>query len=154
MLEFFVWVYITFIGRFFFFTNFLFDVLVWRLMDKNQLAVNTKHDFQNPTDVYSNMTIVNWTIWWWGMCKSEILFCQQTWVICRWWWSRTSEPECCQVRGCCYCDEGWIYVIPRAAMEFETKDHAYKCYNRYAVLTGFIISEKVVKSPHYKLWLS
>jgi zinc finger SWIM domain-containing protein 3 len=42
-------------------------------------------------------------------------------------------------------------VIPRVAMEFETKDHAYKCYNRYAVLKGFIISEKVVKSPHYKL---
>jgi zinc finger SWIM domain-containing protein 3 len=42
-------------------------------------------------------------------------------------------------------------VIPRVAMEFEIKDHACKCYNRYAVLKGFIISEKVVKSPHYKL---
>ncbi|KAF2316507.1 hypothetical protein GH714_041848 [Hevea brasiliensis] len=36
------------------------------------------------------------------------------------------------------------YVVPKVGMEFETEDHAYKCYSRYAVLEGFSIRKDFV----------
>lgn len=37
-----------------------------------------------------------------------------------------------------------IYVMPKVGMEFETEDHAYKCYSSYAVLKGFSIRKDFV----------
>lgn len=36
------------------------------------------------------------------------------------------------------------YVVPKVGVEFETEDHAYKCYSRYAVLEGFSIRKDFV----------
>lgn len=41
-------------------------------------------------------------------------------------------------------DEEVTYVIPKVGMEFESEDHAYKCYSRYAVLEGFSIRKDFV----------
>ncbi|KAA8548181.1 hypothetical protein F0562_004558 [Nyssa sinensis] len=41
-------------------------------------------------------------------------------------------------------DETDMYVVPRLGMEFESEDHAYKCYNRYAALEGFSIRKDFV----------
>ncbi|XP_065860808.1 protein FAR1-RELATED SEQUENCE 5-like [Euphorbia lathyris] len=41
-------------------------------------------------------------------------------------------------------DEEGPYVVPKVGMEFETEDHAYKCYSGYAVLEGFSIRKDFV----------
>lgn len=41
-------------------------------------------------------------------------------------------------------DEEVTYVIPAVGMEFESEDHAYRCYSRYAVLEGFSIRKDFV----------
>ncbi|XP_031265054.1 protein FAR1-RELATED SEQUENCE 7-like [Pistacia vera] len=41
-------------------------------------------------------------------------------------------------------DEEVTFVIPKVGMEFESEDHAYKCYSRYAVLEGFSIRKDFV----------
>ncbi|KDP46354.1 hypothetical protein JCGZ_10194 [Jatropha curcas] len=41
-------------------------------------------------------------------------------------------------------DEEEVYLVPKVGMEFETEDHAYKCYSRYAVLEGFSIRKDFV----------
>lgn len=41
-------------------------------------------------------------------------------------------------------DEEDIYLVPEVGMEFESEDHAYKCYSRYAVLEGFSIRKDFV----------
>ncbi|XP_015579506.2 protein FAR1-RELATED SEQUENCE 7 [Ricinus communis] len=41
-------------------------------------------------------------------------------------------------------EEEETYVAPKVGMEFETEDHAYKCYSRYAVLQGFSIRKDFV----------
>lgn len=55
--------------------------------------------------------------------------------------SQTSEVPSSAVfgGGIVVKDEEVTYVIPTVGMEFETEDHAYKCYSRYAVLEGFSI---------------
>ncbi|XP_061358804.1 protein FAR1-RELATED SEQUENCE 5-like [Gastrolobium bilobum] len=37
-----------------------------------------------------------------------------------------------------------IYVAPNIGMEYESEDHAYKCYSKYAVLKGFSIRKDFV----------
>ncbi|XP_027358901.1 protein FAR1-RELATED SEQUENCE 5-like [Abrus precatorius] len=37
-----------------------------------------------------------------------------------------------------------IYVAPKIGMEFESEDHAYNCYGKYAVLKGFSIRKDFV----------
>ncbi|KAJ1391554.1 FAR1 DNA-binding domain [Sesbania bispinosa] len=37
-----------------------------------------------------------------------------------------------------------LYVAPEIGMEFESEDHAYKCYSNYAVLNGFSIRKDFV----------
>ncbi|XWS30442.1 hypothetical protein CRYUN_Cryun24cG0118200 [Craigia yunnanensis] len=41
-------------------------------------------------------------------------------------------------------DEEDIFVVPAVGMEFESEEHAYKCYSRYAVLEGFSIRKDFV----------
>lgn len=41
-------------------------------------------------------------------------------------------------------DEEGIFVVPAAGMEFESEEHAYKQYSRYAVLEGFSIRKDFV----------
>lgn len=41
-------------------------------------------------------------------------------------------------------DEEDIYLVPQVGMEFESEEHAYKCYSRYAVLEGFSIRKDFV----------
>ncbi|GMN42657.1 hypothetical protein TIFTF001_011862 [Ficus carica] len=41
-------------------------------------------------------------------------------------------------------DEEDIHLVPEVGMEFESEDHAYKCYSRYAVLEGFSIRKDFV----------
>ncbi|KDO52073.1 hypothetical protein CISIN_1g041847mg [Citrus sinensis] len=60
--------------------------------------------------------------------------------------SHTSEVPSSDVfgGGVVVKDEEVTYVIPTVGMEFETEDHAYKCYSRYAVLEGFSIRKDFV----------
>lgn len=60
--------------------------------------------------------------------------------------SHTSEVSSSDVfgGGVVVKDEEVTYVIPTVGMEFETEDHAYKCYSRYAVLEGFSIRKDFV----------
>ncbi|KAK4392918.1 protein FAR1-RELATED SEQUENCE 5 [Sesamum angolense] len=41
-------------------------------------------------------------------------------------------------------DEAGEYVVPKLGVEFESEDHAYKCYNRYALMEGFSIRKDFV----------
>ncbi|XP_007031717.2 PREDICTED: protein FAR1-RELATED SEQUENCE 7 [Theobroma cacao] len=41
-------------------------------------------------------------------------------------------------------DEDDIFVVPAVGMEFESEEHAHKCYSRYAVLEGFSIRKDFV----------
>ncbi|XP_028122937.1 protein FAR1-RELATED SEQUENCE 5-like [Camellia sinensis] len=41
-------------------------------------------------------------------------------------------------------DEADRYVVPELGMVFESEDHAYECYNRYAALEGFSIRKDFV----------
>ncbi|KAK4417848.1 protein FAR1-RELATED SEQUENCE 5 [Sesamum alatum] len=41
-------------------------------------------------------------------------------------------------------DEVGEYVVPKLGVEFESEDHAYKCYNRYALMEGFSIRKDFV----------
>ncbi|KAF7819476.1 protein FAR1-RELATED SEQUENCE 5-like [Senna tora] len=41
-------------------------------------------------------------------------------------------------------DEEELYVVPKIGIEFNSEDHAYKCYSRYAVLQGFSIRKDFV----------
>ncbi|XP_062105553.1 protein FAR1-RELATED SEQUENCE 5-like [Humulus lupulus] len=41
-------------------------------------------------------------------------------------------------------DEEDLYLVPDVGIEFESEDHAYKCYSRYAVLEGFSIRKDFV----------
>lgn len=41
-------------------------------------------------------------------------------------------------------DEGGEYIVPKLGVEFESEDHAYKCYNRYALMEGFSIRKDFV----------
>lgn len=41
-------------------------------------------------------------------------------------------------------DEEDMYLVPQVGTEFESEDHAYKCYSRYAVLEGFSIRKDFV----------
>ncbi|CAI9777295.1 unnamed protein product [Fraxinus pennsylvanica] len=41
-------------------------------------------------------------------------------------------------------DEACVYLVPKLGMEFESEDHAYKCYNRYALMEGFSIRKDFV----------
>lgn len=41
-------------------------------------------------------------------------------------------------------NEEEIYVAPNIGMEFESEDHAYKCYNKYAILKGFSIRKDFI----------
>ncbi|BFG27028.1 hypothetical protein CerSpe_133020 [Prunus speciosa] len=40
--------------------------------------------------------------------------------------------------------EEYSYVLPQIGVEFESEDHAYNCYSRYAVLEGFSIRKDFV----------
>ncbi|XP_057464719.1 protein FAR1-RELATED SEQUENCE 5-like isoform X1 [Actinidia eriantha] len=41
-------------------------------------------------------------------------------------------------------DEAETYVVPELGAEFDSEDHAYRCYNRYAALEGFSIRKDFV----------
>ncbi|KAG8384916.1 hypothetical protein BUALT_Bualt04G0167900 [Buddleja alternifolia] len=41
-------------------------------------------------------------------------------------------------------DEVGKYIVPKLGVEFESEDHAYKCYNRYALMEGFSIRKDFV----------
>ncbi|KAL8471176.1 hypothetical protein ACS0TY_028125 [Phlomoides rotata] len=41
-------------------------------------------------------------------------------------------------------DEADDYIVPKLWVEFESEDHAYKCYNRYALMEGFSIRKDFV----------
>ena len=41
-------------------------------------------------------------------------------------------------------EEEDIYLVPEVGLEYESEDHAYKCYSRYAVLEGFSIRKDFV----------
>ncbi|XP_022895081.1 protein FAR1-RELATED SEQUENCE 7-like [Olea europaea var. sylvestris] len=41
-------------------------------------------------------------------------------------------------------DEACVYLVPKLGLEFESEDHAYKCYNRYALMEGFSIRKDFV----------
>ncbi|KAM6573262.1 hypothetical protein CsatA_017342 [Cannabis sativa] len=41
-------------------------------------------------------------------------------------------------------EEEDLYLVPDVGIEFESEDHAYKCYSRYAVLEGFSIRKDFV----------
>lgn len=41
-------------------------------------------------------------------------------------------------------DEADDYIVPKLGVEFESEDHAYKCYNRYALMEGFSIRKDFV----------
>ncbi|PIN07024.1 hypothetical protein CDL12_20417 [Handroanthus impetiginosus] len=41
-------------------------------------------------------------------------------------------------------DEAGEYIVPKLGVEFESEDHAYKCYNRYALMEGFSIRKDFV----------
>lgn len=41
-------------------------------------------------------------------------------------------------------DDAEIYVAPKLGVEFESEEHAYKCYNRYAAIEGFSIRKDFV----------
>lgn len=41
-------------------------------------------------------------------------------------------------------NEEETYVAPNIDMEFESEDHAYKCYNKYAILKGFSIRKDFI----------
>ncbi|KAL0377353.1 UNVERIFIED_CONTAM: protein WVD2-like 7 [Sesamum radiatum] len=45
-------------------------------------------------------------------------------------------------------DEAGEYVVPKLGLEFESEDHAYKCYNRYALMEGFSIRKDFVNRTH------
>lgn len=41
-------------------------------------------------------------------------------------------------------DDADEYIVPKLGVEFESEDHAYKCYNRYALMEGFSIRKDFV----------
>lgn len=41
-------------------------------------------------------------------------------------------------------DEEDVYLVPQVGVEFESEEHAYKCYSRYAVKEGFSIRKDFV----------
>lgn len=41
-------------------------------------------------------------------------------------------------------DEEELYVVPKIGVEFDSEDHAYMCYSKYAVLQGFSIRKDFV----------
>lgn len=41
-------------------------------------------------------------------------------------------------------DEAEEYIVPELGVEFESEEHAYKCYNRYALMEGFSIRKDFV----------
>lgn len=41
-------------------------------------------------------------------------------------------------------DEAEEYIVPNLGVEFESEEHAYKCYNRYALTEGFSIRKDFV----------
>ncbi|XP_058751298.1 protein FAR1-RELATED SEQUENCE 5-like [Vicia villosa] len=41
-------------------------------------------------------------------------------------------------------NEEETYVAPNIDMEFESEDHAYKCYNKYAILKGFSVRKDFI----------
>ncbi|XP_051117885.1 protein FAR1-RELATED SEQUENCE 5-like [Andrographis paniculata] len=41
-------------------------------------------------------------------------------------------------------EEAGEYVVPQLGVEFETEEHAYKCYNKYALMEGFSIRKDFV----------
>lgn len=41
-------------------------------------------------------------------------------------------------------DEVDEYIVPKLGVEFESEDHAYKCYNRFALIEGFSIRKDFV----------
>lgn len=41
-------------------------------------------------------------------------------------------------------DEVDEYIVPKLGVEFESEEHAYKCYNRYALMEGFSIRKDFV----------
>ncbi|KAI3452515.1 hypothetical protein Pfo_009179 [Paulownia fortunei] len=41
-------------------------------------------------------------------------------------------------------DEAGDYIVPKLGVEFESEDHAYKCYNKYALMEGFSIRKDFV----------
>ncbi|XP_073151646.1 protein FAR1-RELATED SEQUENCE 5-like isoform X1 [Henckelia pumila] len=41
-------------------------------------------------------------------------------------------------------DEGDVYVVPKLGVEFDSEDHAYKCYNKYALMEGFSIRKDFI----------
>ncbi|GAU50008.1 hypothetical protein TSUD_287140 [Trifolium subterraneum] len=41
-------------------------------------------------------------------------------------------------------NEEEIYVAPNIGVEFKSEEHAYKCYNNYAVLKGFSIRKDFI----------
>ncbi|KAH6831302.1 hypothetical protein C2S53_009497 [Perilla frutescens var. hirtella] len=41
-------------------------------------------------------------------------------------------------------DEAYEYIVPKLGVVFESEEHAYKCYNRYALTEGFSIRKDFV----------
>ncbi|KAL6518769.1 hypothetical protein OROHE_017522 [Orobanche hederae] len=41
-------------------------------------------------------------------------------------------------------DEAGEYIVPKLGVEFESEDHAYKCYNKFALMEGFSIRKDFV----------
>lgn len=41
-------------------------------------------------------------------------------------------------------DEGGVYIVPNIGVEFDSENHAYKCYNRYALMEGFSIRKDFI----------
>lgn len=37
-----------------------------------------------------------------------------------------------------------LYIVPKVGIEFDSEDHAYKCYSRYAILQGFSVRKDFV----------
>ncbi|KAI5341324.1 hypothetical protein L3X38_020598 [Prunus dulcis] len=85
--------------------------------EKRQVVIDTEHEYQSPIPS--------------SIDKNQVEIDRE-------------ECETSVRAGMAMKGEECIYVVPQVGVEFESEDHPYNCYSRYAVLEGFGIRKDCV----------